>query len=114
MTNQDDINPKLVSFIYENGETNMAMKHPVVATIAAEMARYFIEEHGINYVQARMFDGESQRTYVLTVSLDEKPLPSDIVTAYRTVLQSIAKARTAKEASRLAVEALKQFGHLGT
>ena len=58
--------PELQSLHYEGGETNIAMRHPIVAYMALELAAFFKDAGGTNYVGLE-FRTEDLGDMVLTV-----------------------------------------------
>lgn len=91
------------------GETNVVFSHPGVTELAREIASFFDDAGGINFVEFRMFDASSMRRFEVTVRLASRPSPQQINAALREALEGIE--RSPESASRMARAALDRCGY---
>jgi hypothetical protein len=88
---------------YDGKDMSIALEHPVVAHVAAEMARLFKEGGGVNYVALTMTDNTDDTAYTVTIQPQEgKPVyqvNAELLEHIKGLLDGIENVRRALEAS---------------
>lgn len=101
--------PRIRSVRFSGSELKMSVQFPgsdVVKVLAEGLAECFDGVGATNPVEVRAREEKGkQRTFVVTIQLETRPTPHEIVAAFRPVLEAIANTNPQ------AAEALKFAGY---
>jgi len=88
------------------------LKYPMLSDFTVEIARYFRDSDGPNFVELQMVDPISAQTYLLTVRPYDGIPASKVVMILREALNTIAENQGEPSAATVAIEALRTCRYL--
>lgn len=88
-----EIEAQLVSMNFQKGSMDAVLKYPGVAILASEVAGYFDESGGKNWVEFTMYDDASMRMFVVTIQRRGGETPAQKIKRLEAEIEQLKDAQ---------------------